>query len=287
MTSVFFDTDCELWYTQADELGVNVIKMPYTIDGEEYFYDLGRDTDFKAFYDKVRQGSMPVTSALNPQQYIEIFEPYFAKGDEIFYISFSSKLSGTFGHLETALKELNERYPGVKFTRFDTKSICVGGGYAVYYGVKYWQAGHTVEETVAYLDDFCKHVCVRFMVDDLHHLHRGGRLSKASAVLGTMMGIKPILRVNDDGALDVVDKVKGEKKALTYFMNCLETMGSELNNYPIAIVDGDNPEFADKLIARIKETYPDTEIWHYPVGPVIGTHAGPGVVGMIFHATGR
>ena len=207
MSAVFFDTDCELWYTQADELGVNVISMPYTIDDTEYFYDLGRNTDFKDFYTRMRNGSMPITSALNPQQYVEIFEPFFAKGEEIFYISFSHKLSGTFNHLETALADLNARYPGVKFTRFDTLDICVGAGYQVYYGVKYLQAGHTVEETVAYLSEFTKHVCCEFMVDDLNHLHRGGRLSKASAVLGSIMGIKPLLHVTDEGTLEVFAKV--------------------------------------------------------------------------------
>lgn len=287
MSAVFFDTDCELWYTQADELGVNVIRMPYTIDDEETFYDLGRNTDFKAFYDRMRAGSMPITSALNPQQYIEIFEPFFAEGEEIFYISFSHRLSGTFTHLETALKDLNARYPGIKFTRFDTLSICVGAGYQVYFGVKYLQAGHTVDETVAYLSELTKHVCCEFMVDDLHHLHRGGRLSAASAVLGTIMGIKPLLHVSDEGTLEVFAKAKGEKKAMATFMDSLAENGLDLDQYPICIVDADNPGFADKLEARIREVYPNTEIWHYAVGPVIGTHAGPGTVGLIFHSRHR
>lgn len=287
MSAVFFDTDCELWYTQADELGVNVIGMPYTIDDEEYFYDFGRNTDFKAFYDKMRAGSMPITSALNPQQYIEIFEPFFAKGEEIFYISFSHRLSGTFGHLETALKELNAKYPGVKFTRFDTLSISVGGGYQVYFAVKYLQAGHTVEETVEFLKDFTKHICCVFMVDDLHHLHRGGRLSAASAVLGTIMGIKPILHVTDEGTLEVFAKAKGEKKAMATFIDTLQENAGDLEKYPICIVDADNPEFAARLEEKVKELYPNTEIWHYYVGPVIGTHCGPGTVGMIFHSKHR
>ena len=286
MSAVFFDTDCELWYTQADELGVHVIGMPYTIDDEEQFYDFGRATDFKAFYDKMRAGSMPITSALNPQQYVEIFEPFYAAGEDIFYISFSHRMSGTFDHLATALKELDSRYPGVKFTRFDTLSISVGAGYQVYYGVKYLQAGHTVEETVAYLEDFTKHVCCEFMVDDLNHLHRGGRLSAASAVLGTIMGIKPILHVTDEGILEVFAKAKGEKKAISILMDTLaENLPDE--QYPVCVVDADNPDMADKLIARIKEAYPSVEIWHFPVGPVIGTHCGPGTVGLIFHSRHR
>lgn len=287
MSAVFFDTDCELWYTQADELGVHVIGMPYTIDDEETFYDFGRNTDFKAFYDKMRAGSMPVTSALNPQQYVEIFEPFFVKGEEIFYISFSHRLSGTFEHLEAALKELNAKYPGVKFTRFDTLSISVGAGYQVYFGVKYLKAGHTVEETVEFLSEFTKHVCTEFMVDDLHHLHRGGRLSAASAVLGTIMGIKPILHVTDEGTLEVFAKAKGEKKALATLMDTLRESGDRLDEYPICIVDADNPAFAAKLEESVRAEYPKTEIWHYPVGPVIGTHCGPGTVGIIFYSKHR
>ena len=284
MSVIFFDTDCELWYTQADELGCPVIKMPYTIDGSEYFYDLGRETDFKDFYTRVRNGSMPVTSALNPTQYVEIFEPYFAKGEEILYISFSSEMSGTFGHLETALKELNEKYPNVKFTRFDTKSICFGAGYQVYFAVKYFQAGHTIEETIAYLNDLTKHIGIYFMVDDLMHLCRGGRLSKTSAVLGSVLGVKPLLTINNQGKLDVIDKVKGEKKAVNYFMQKIETEGEDVENWPIVVLDADNEELGTKIEKSVREKYPNAEIWRYPVGPVIGAHAGPGTTAVVFHS---
>jgi DegV family protein with EDD domain len=287
MSAIFIDTDCELWYTQVDELGVNVIGMPYTIDDEESFYDFGRNTDFKAFYDKMRAGSMPITSALNPQQYIEIFQPYFERGEEILYISFSHNLSGTFNHLETALAQLNAQYPGVKFVRFDTLNISVGAGYQAYYAVKYLQEGHTIDETVEFLKDFTNRVCTEFMVDDLHHLHRGGRLSAASAVFGSLLGIKPILRVTEEGTLAVKDKVKGEKKAIATFVQSILNNGSELDKYPIAIIDADNPELADRLVAKIKEQLPEATFWRYPVGPVIGAHCGPGTIGVIFHSKQR
>ena len=284
MSVIFFDTDCELWYTQADELGCQVIKMPYTIDGEEYFYDLGRETDFKGFFQKMRNGSMPSTSALNPTQYIEIFEPFFEKGEEILYISFSSQMSGTFGHLQTALNELNSKYPGVSFRRFDTKNICFGAGYQVYFAVKYYQTGKTLDEVIEFLQDFSNHIGIYFMVDDLMHLHKGGRLSKTSAIAGSILNIKPMLTVNDEGKLAIAEKIKGEKKAVSYFMSMLEEKGEDLDKYPIVVVDADNREFKDKLLQKIKETYPNTEIWDYPVGPVIGTHCGPGTIDMIFHA---
>lgn len=287
MSVIFFDTDCELWYTQAEELNAKVIKMPYTIDGVERFYDFGKETDFKDFYSRIRKGSMPVTSALNPTQYIEILEPYFAAGEEMLYISFSDQLSSTFDHLEVALRELNEKYPGVKFTRFDTKNISFGAGYQVYFAVKYYQEGHTIDETVEFLKDFTQHVGVYFMADDLMHLHRGGRLSKSSAILGSVLAIKPMISVTDEGKLEVVDKVKGEKKAIRYFLDKIEELGTDLNKYPIVVLDADNPELGDKLEAAIKEKYPSTELWHYPVGPVIGTHCGPGTTAIIFHSKSR
>lgn len=287
MAAIFFDTDCELWYTEADELGVNVIKMPYTIDDEEYFYDLGRTYDYKHFFQRMREGAMPITSALNPQQYTEIFEPAFAKGEEILYISFSSELSGTFVHLQTALDDLNARYPGVKFTRFDTKNISAGAGLIVYLGVKFYQQGHTVDETVAYLSEITPHISTHFMASDLFHLHRGGRLSKAAAVMGTMLGIKPLIHVTDEGKLEVYEKAKGEKKVLASFLNSMAENGSDVEKYPVIVLDADNEELGDKLVAKIKEAYPNAEIWHHPVGPVIGTHCGPDLVGVIYHATHR
>lgn len=286
MSAIFFDTDCELWYTQADELGVNVIEMPYTIDDEEYFYDLGRHTDFKQFYDKMRAGSMPITSALNPQQYTEIFEPFFQKGEEIFYISFSHKLSGTFNHLETALKDLNTRYPGVRFVRYDTLNISFGGGYMVWLAVKYIQAGHTIDETIAYLDQIAGHINLQFVVDDLNHLHRGGRLSKASAVVGSLLGIKPILHVTDEGTLEVKDKIKGTKKAINYLVDDMKAHMQDAT-MPIVVLDADSPETGNALENKVREAYPDATIWHYTVGPVIGTHCGPGTLALLYYGESR
>lgn len=287
MSVIIYDTDCELWYTQEDELGCPVIKMPYTIDDEEYFYDFGRNTNFKDFYDRVRQGSMPSTSALNPQQYIEFLEPFFAKGEDILYISFSDKLSGTFGHLETALNQLQPKYPDARFRRFSTLNISFGAGYQVYYAIKYFQSGKSLDEVIEFLESFTKNVSVYFMVDSLKYLYKGGRLSAAESFFGTMLGYKPVLKVNDEGALVIHDKPKGEKKAIALFMERLASIGSDLNKYPIVVIDADNPDFADRLIGKIKEQYPDAEIWHYPVGPVIGSHCGPGTVGLIFHSTER
>ncbi len=287
MSKIFFDTDCELWYTMLPSLDCELFKMPYTIDGKEYFYDMGENTDFAAFYKAVRGGSMPITSALNAQIYTDILEPYFAKGEDMLYISFSSKMSGTFNHLDMALKDLSAKYPKARFRRFDTKSISWGAGIQVYYAVKYYQEGHTLDEVFAYLESNINCFTEYFAVDDLFHLKRGGRISAAAAAIGTLFSLKPILHVNNDGELQVITKVTGSNKAVSTLVDKVKTLGKELDKYPIVILDADNKSGADKLESKLREAYPDQEIWRYPVGPVIGTHCGPGTLAVIFRSTSR
>ena len=287
MSKIFFDTDCELWYTMLPELGCELFKMPYTIDGKEYFYDMGENTDFKAFYSAVRGGSMPITSALNAQIYTEILEPYFKAGEDMLYISFSSKMSGTFNHLEMALKDLRAKYPAARFRRFDTKNICWGAGIQVYYAAKYYQEGHTLDEVLAYLEANINSFTQYFAVDDLFHLKRGGRISAAAAAFGTLFSVKPILHTSKEGELEVVTKVTGTNKAIATLVDKVKTLGADLDKYPIVIVDADNKAAADKMEAKIREAYPNADIWRYPVGPVIGSHCGPGTIGVIFRSTAR
>lgn len=287
MSVIFTDTDCELWYTMIPELGCRVIQMPYTIDDKEYFYDMGENTDFKEFYRKVRAGSMPITSALNAEIYTEIFEPYFAKGEDMLYISFSSKMSGTFNHMEVALKPLREKYPAAKFRRFDTKSISWGAGLQVYYAVKYFNSGKSLDEVYTYLEENINKYSSYFMVDDLNHLKRGGRISPVKAAFGTLFSVKPILYISNEGELEVCEKANGYTKALNALMEKLLRIGDELDKYPVVVIDADNSPLAEKLIERIKLEMPAVSVWHYPIGPVLGTHCGPGTIAVLFRSKER
>ena len=287
MSRIFFDTDCELWFTMLPEMDCELFKMPYTINGKEYFYDMGEETDFDAFYKAVRAGAMPITSALNAQIYTERLEPYFKKGEDMLYISFSSKMSGTFNHLEMALKDLREKYPKARFRRFDTKSICWGSGLQVYYAVKYYQQGHTLDEVLEYLEQNVNSFTEYFAVDDLFHLKRGGRISAAAAAIGSLFSLKPILRVNDGGELEVVSKVTGTNKAVSFLVDKVKTLGKELDEYPIYVLDADNKEGGDKIENKLKEAFPSAKIIRYPIGPVIGTHCGPGTIAVVFRSTSR
>jgi DegV family protein with EDD domain len=289
MAVLFCDSNCELWYDKAAALGLKVIKMPYTLLGQEYFYDLGENTDFKNFYAEVKKGNMPITSALNTEDYKEYFEPYFKAGEEIFYISFSSKLSATFDFMDKAVAELKEKYPNAKLTRFDTKGISMTAGLQVYLGAKYYLSGKTVAETVEYLSDLTNHISVKFVVDDLKHLKRGGRISGGAAIIGTLLQIKPILSVNEEGALVNITKVNGRSKAMTYLVEQFKENAVDMSKYPIALVHADCEEEALKLKDRLIADNPNEklDIWVQQVGPTVGTHCGPGTIALIFYAKHR
>lgn len=281
MSTMIFDSNGELWYTRAEELGLDYISMPYYINGEEYFYDLGKATNFRKFYDLVRAGNIPKTQALNPEDYKNFLTPYFERGEDILYISFSHKLSGTFQSLDLALRELRERYPDRKCTVFDTNSISLGTGIQVEAAARRKAEGASDEEILAFLSAFTDRVCVYFTVDDLMHLKRGGRCSGLAAVAGTVLGLKPMLSVGADGGLAVLSKISGRKKAIR---TLAEKVVSELTDesYPVYVVDADCPEEGDKLRDLILEKRPGANVVRQIVGPVIGSHCGPGTLGVIF-----
>ena len=281
MSTMIFDSNGELWYTRAEELGLDYISMPYYIDGQEYFYDLGKATDFRKFYDLVRAGNIPKTQALNPEDYKKFLTPYFERGEDVLYISFSHKLSGTFQSLELALRELKETYPDRKCTVFDTNSISLGAGIQVEEAAKLRTKGASDEEILDFLKTFTDRVCVYFVVDDLMHLKRGGRCSGLAAVAGTVLGLKPMLSVGADGGLTVLSKLAGRKKAIrTLAEKAAEELTDE--SCSVYVVDADCPEEGDRLRDLILEKRPNAHVVRQIVGPVIGSHCGPGTLGVIF-----
>ncbi len=280
MSKFFCDADCELDYRTIDELGITLIKMPYTIDGEESLFDCGRTTDFKGFFDKMRNGASAKTQALNEYDYIQYFEPVYQAGEDIIYVSFSHKMSGTFVSMEKALDELKEKYPERHCTVVDTQSISMGAGIIVYYAAKLHNSGASDEEVVAFVEEFRQKTRVYFTVDDLVYLKRGGRLSSFKAGMGKLLGIKPIIGIKD-GELVSLETVKGRKKALSTLVNYMQKTGVD-TSYPMVMLNADCD--GDKIFTAelIKEAFPDLKIWHYNVGPVVGSHCGPDTIGIIY-----
>lgn len=286
MSVLLCDSNCELWYTRVRELGIDYIPMPYIYDGEEIDYDLGEHTDFEKFYSAVRGGAVPKTMALNPEDYKRILTPYFEKGEDVLYISFSHSMSGTFAQLGAAICDLKEKYPERKCTVFNTNSISLGAGIQVEAAAEMKLKGASDEEIIAFLETFTDRVAVYFVVDNLMHLKRGGRISSASAVAGTLLGIKPMLTFNAQGGLSVFDKVIGRRKAISALADKIikELRGTEYNVY---IVDADCKEEGDALAEQVKAKRPEAKIVRQIVGPVIGSHCGPGTLGVIFIADKR
>ncbi len=283
MYRLFCDSNCELWHETVKELGLNVIRMPYTIDGEMHYYDMGENTDFKGFFDKMRKGAEAKTQALNEYDYLEYFEPVLAAGDDIYYITFSHKMSGTFGAMKSAIAQLKEKYPDREIRYKDSKTISLGAGMIVYYGALEYNKGATMDELDAYLDDLVEHVATYFVVEDLTYLHRGGRVSGVSKVVGNLLGIKPMLCFDKEGKIINFAKVKGFKNALSKLRAIMAEKGSELDRYKVFILQADTEKAAEDFVAAIKEQFGDLDVVVQPVGPVIGSHCGPGTIGLIFH----
>ena len=287
MSVLIFDSNGELWYTRAKQLGLDYISMPYYIDDEEYYYDLGEKTDFRKFYDLVRSGKIPKTQALNPEDYKRILTPYFKAGEDVLYVSFSHRLSGTFQSLELALRELKEEFPERKCTVFNTNSISLGAGIQAEQAAVLKQNGASDEEILTFLRTFTNRVAVYFVVDDLMHLKRGGRCSGLAAVAGTLLGLKPMLSVGADGGLTVLSKLGGRKKAIRTLAEKVIGELQDEDKYPVYVVDADCREDGDALRDLILEKRPNANIVRQIVGPVIGSHCGPGTLGVIFVAEKR
>ncbi len=284
MYQLFCDSNCELWHTTVKELGLNVIRMPYIIDDKEYFYDMGENTDFKAFFDKMREGATPKTAALNEYAYTEYFEPILARGEDIYYITFSHQMSGTFNAMKNVIAQLKEKYPDREIRFKDSKLISLGSGMVTYYGALKYKEGATMDELDAYLDDLIEHTATYFVVNDLTYLHRGGRVSGVSKVVGNLLGIKPILYFNEEGKILNIAKEKGFKKALSALIKYMKTKGSELDKYKVFVVQADCEKEAEGFVESIRAEFGDLDIVMQPVGPVIGAHCGPGMIGLIFHS---
>ena len=264
------------------EHGVGCMYLSYTIDGTHYTHE--NFMEESEFYKKMRTGSMPTTAQVNPEEAKELFEPYLKEGKDILHIAFSSGLSGTCNSCRIAAEELLEEYPDRRITIVDSLSASLGQGLLVYLAQKRKEDGQDMDAVAEWTEQHKKNIVHLFTVDDLDHLHRGGRVSKTAAVLGGMLNIKPILHVDEEGKLIPIGKVRGRKKSL---LELAALMDKKIGTYAsfcdtVFISHGDCLEEAQYLADKIKETYQvKTEIINY-VGAVIGAHSGPGTMALFF-----
>lgn len=274
------DSTVDLPKAFLEEKQVPVVSLSYIIDGATYRD--GEGLTSKEFYDKIREGAMPTTSQVNPEQARDLFEPILKGGTDILHIAFTSGLSGTYNSCRIAAEELSEEYPDRKIIVVDSLCAASGGGMLLYKALELKEQGKSFDEIVTWVEENKLHVCHDVTVDDLFHLHRGGRVSKASAVVGTIIKIKPIIHVNDEGKLIVIGKERGRKKALQTLVERMEEKSQGFENDIVMITHGDALEDAEYVKGLIQDKFGITNIMINPLGTVIGSHTGPGVIALFY-----
>lgn len=274
------NSDMEPAYLAENEVGV----IPHYYTVEEEVYGDGRELTNKEFYDAMRAGKKAATMASNPAVILEKFEEYAKQGKDILHISFSSALSSGYNNIVNGANEIMKNYPEMKIIVIDTLSASLGEGIMIRKAVEMKKEGKSLEETADWINEHCPHLNIQFTVDDLNFLYRGGRLSRSSAILGTVINIKPILYFDKEGKLVALDKVRGRKKALTTLVDNMEARLGEFRDKQvfIGIVHGDCEADAKYIANVITERFGYTDIVIRPIGPSIGAHSGPGAVGIIF-----
>lgn len=269
------------------ERNIPVIPMKYTIDGNTYVDMEGLSA--KEFFGKLREGKMSVTSQVNPEEAREYLEPFLKEGMDVLHLGFSSALSGTYNSMRIAGEALSEEYPEAKVIIIDTLCACMGEGLLLYKALQLKEAGKGIEETAEWVEANKLHICHNVTVDDLNHLHRGGRVSKAAAVLGSMVQIKPIIHMDNNGSLQVIGKERGRKKSLQKIVNMAEKQikGWEAQNDLVMITHGDCKEDAEYTAELVRKKLGIENIWIHDIGTVIGSHTGPGVVALFLMGESR
>ena len=276
------DSDSDLPYELKVRYDIPVVSMPYTLEGKEYFDDLGQTLDSKSFFDKMRAGAQPSTSALNETIYLEYFEPVLAGGKDLLFVAFSSQLSATINAVYAARETLLAKYPERKFTVVDTLSISGPMTILILKAHELYRAGKPMEEVAAWLEENKLRAQAWFTVDDLKYLKRGGRISPAVAAIGTMLDLKPILTETLEGKLASADKVRGRRKAMNYIVDKAVDNVADQKEAVGIILHADALADAQKLRDMLAAKLPDMELRIDNVGPVIGTHAGPGTLAFCF-----
>ena len=261
-----------------EERKVPVIPLKYTIDNETYTDMEGLSS--KEFFEKLRDGKMATTSQINPEEARAQLEPFLKEGKDVLHLGFSSGLSGTYNSMRIAGEELKEEYPEAKIIIIDTLCACLGEGLLLYTALQLKEAGKTIEETAKWVEENKLHICHNVTVDDLFHLHRGGRISKASAVLGSVVQIKPIIHMDENGKLQVIGKERGRKKSLNKIVDMAVEQIKGWDNDIAMITHGDCQEDAEYVAKLVRERLGIENILINNIGTVIGSHTGPGVVAV-------
>lgn len=284
--TIMTDTSCNLPQELVDEYQLAMIPLRYFLDGEEHTsYTDGKQADFKQFYAAMREGKVVTTTLANQAEAAAVAECCAQAGQDMLYIGFSSGLSGSYNACSNAIAEVAARYPGRKLLSVDSLAASAGQGLLITYVARMRAQGKSIEECAAWAGEHRLNISHWFTVDDLMFLKRGGRVSAVAAVFGTALAIKPVMHVDEEGTLKVVDKVRGRKKSIAaladHFGKSLATMPAA--EQTVYISHGDCLEDAQELARILKERYGVAEPLITYVDPVIGAHSGPGTLALFYY----
>lgn len=289
MITLFTDTDCDMTPELCKKYGYKLISMPYTVDGKliRPYEDFDVFESHK-YYDTLRAGTLPTTSAVSTETYIAYFEPEFQAGNDILYVHFSAAMTNSFEFMAQAMKILKEKYPERTLYEIDTKGITLQAYYIVTEVGELFLAGKSLEEVLAWAKENVDKTAAYFTVDNLKFFHRSGRVSGLSATMGTLLGIRPIISMNSEGKMAATgQKEKGRKNALRRIVTIMKEIGEDVAAHRIVISHSDNQEMADEAAAMIREEFGDCKIEFTVVNPTAGAHCGPDGLGVAFHAIHR
>ena len=286
---LFTDTDCDITPEIAAKYGYELISMPYTIDGKEVRPYVDFEVfDDKAFYSRLREGVIPTTSALSPVEYINYFEPFFKAGKDILYVHFSAAMSATFNSMRLALEELAEKYPERKLYEVDTKGITLLSLPLVIQVGDMVQKGAGIEDVLEWAKTNIDKEACYFYADDLRFFHKSGRVSGFAAFFGGLVGVKPVIYMDETGVMRTKDKGRGRNATLNKILDYVIEVQEDIQKYPVYIGHCDALEIAEQMGALLKKQFgDDLNIIYTPVNPTAGSHCGPNTIGVAFHSKHR
>ena len=277
-------SDLDLNYLRDND--VRLVKLGYSINNEDFEDENGKELEVQEFYKLLKEGAMPKTSQVNVGVAREHFEKYLKEKKDILVVAFSSGLSGTYNSYCIAANELNEEYENKVYV-VDSLCASLGQGLFLDYIIKFANNDKSIIETRDYADELKLKIRHEFTVDDLFHLKRGGRVSATTAIVGSLIGIKPILHVDDNGKLIAIDKVRGRKASLKQLAKYFNENNDISDNEPVFISHADAIEDANYLKDLILEIKPNIEVYINYIGPVIGAHAGQGTIALFYRGKNR
>ena len=285
---LFTDSSADLSQQLVEELGVEVLPLCFTMGDKTYRnWPDNREMDPEEFYRMLREGAMATTSAVNVGDYTEALTPFLEAGKDVLVLAFSSGLSATCHSARIAAQELNEQYPQQRVRVVDTLCASLGQGLLVWHAAKLKQSGKRLDEVGDWAEENKLRLCHWFTVSDLHFLKRGGRISPATAVLGTMLSIKPVMHVDDEGHLIKVGTARGRGASLKALVDHMAETADDPGNQVVFISHGGCLEDAQKVAQDVKDRFGTKEVVINYVGPVIGAHSGPGTVALFFLGSKR